>query len=316
MFIIILIHSCISMADPLEPSGPGTESETVKARGRGVGILMAIKPPISKKDIHPIRQRMERALSDSFDSVELSYYPKDPTSTHLKIVADLAKFRLDPADILSWYSPLLERFLRQFLQDLKELHYSIEEVQVSFLARPSPREKERDFIPLPTPEETAVLQSVLARIIAPPPTEPSPPKDTAQTTEDSSVDTTAPGKEPLPVPWLERDLADAEERSYRTKALREYQENHFEEGVQTCVSGLESYPNSPFLLYLLSTLLIAQQKDRDALGVLDHLIQAYPNCAQAYLQRSGVRLRTGDREGSEKDRVKARELNPDLVAEE
>jgi tetratricopeptide (TPR) repeat protein len=314
MFIIIFTHSCIGMTDPLSPPGPEPSEERVKARGRGLGILMVIRPSITKKDIHPIRQSMERALSDSFASVELSYFPRDPTSTHLKIVVDLAKFRLSPADVVPWYSRLLERFLLQFQQDLKELHHSIEDVQVAFLTRYSPREKEGDLIPVPTPEETSALQPDLARILAPP-VSPSPtkPDEAARITGTPSTDTPTPGKQTSSVPWLERDLADPEERPYRFKTLQEYRENRFEEGVQTCVSGLEIYPNSPFLLYLLSTLLIAQKKDREALSILDHLITVYPDCAEAYLQRSKVRFRLGDSSGSEHDRAKARELNPDLV---
>jgi tetratricopeptide (TPR) repeat protein len=256
------------MTDPLSPPGPEPSEERVKARGRGLGILMVIRPSITKKDIHPIRQSMERALSDSFASVELSYFPRDPTSTHLKIVADLAKFRLSPADVVPWYSRLLERFLLQFQQDLKELHHSIEDVQVAFLTRYSPREKEGDLIPVPTTEETSALQPDLARILAPP-ISPSPtePDEAARITGTPSTDTFTP----------------------------------------------EIYPNSPFLLYILSTLLIAQKKDREALSILDHLITVYPDCAEAYLQRSKVRFRLGDSSGSEQDRAKARELNPDLV---
>jgi tetratricopeptide (TPR) repeat protein len=300
------------MTDPLAPSEPN--EETVKARGRGVSILLVIRPSIGKKDIHHIRQSMERALFDSFESVELSYYPRDPISTHLKIVADLAKFRLDPADVVPWYARLLERFLRQFQQDLKELQYSIDDIQVMFLTRPSPREKEGDLIPVPTPEETSALLPGLARMLAPPaPDSPTIPEEAARTTESPSVDITITGKLTSLVPWLERDLTDPEECPYRTKALQEYREDRFDEGVQTCVSGLELYPNSPFLLYILGTLLISQKKDREALSILDHLITVHPDFAEAYLQRSKVLFRIGDVNGAEQDRAKARGLNPDLV---
>ncbi len=312
MFIIILAHSCISMADPLAPSNPGVTGEALKGRGRAVGILMVIRPSIAKKDIHPIRQKMERALSDSFDSVELSYYPRDPISSHLKIVADLARFRLDTSDVVPWYSRLLERFVHQFQQDLKERGYTIEDARVSFLNRPSPREKEGDLIPLPTLDETSALQSVLSRILAPP-APPVLPGEASEKQAAPSEDTTPALKPNSPVSWLERDLANPDERPYRVKALQEYREKRFEEGVQTCVGGLELYPDSPFLLYLLGSMLIAQNKDLEALSILDYLITLHPDCAPAYLKRSLARSHQGDSKGSEQDREKARELNPDLV---
>jgi tetratricopeptide (TPR) repeat protein len=317
MFILNLPYSCIAMTDPLSPTA-GPPAESRKAKGRGLCIQLVVEPLISKKDIHKVRQRMEAALSDSFSSVELGYYPRDGASTHLKIVADRATFRLDPDEVRTWYSGLLERFLRQFHQDLKELHYAILSVQVTFLSRLLPREQEEDYIPVPTRDETAALLPDLAAITTPPtPPAPASPEGAAH----PSPETPPAGTEPtetreektVAVPWLERGLADPEELGFRTRALQEYRGNKMEEGIRICLEGLERYPHSSYLLYLLGMMVSSQGRYRHALGILDFLIGIQPDCPQAYAARGRVRHHIGEVAGSEQDRAKARELDPNLV---
>ncbi len=282
-----------------------------------MGILMTIEPSISKKDISKIRLRMERALSDSFSSVELSYYPRDSTTSYLKIMADLALFRLDSSDVVPWYSRLLQGFLRQFNQDLKELNYSIQEIQVTFLTRSSVRGKEEDFIPLPTPQDVAAILSKLVAILSPPPAEPQATSDAfADTPHDPAATPTIPKEAPAPVSWLERELGGPNELEFRKKALLAYRENRIDDGIQCCVKGLELYPNSPYLLYLLGTLILSQERYQDALGIFDYLIAIHTDCPQAYVKRSGIRHQIGDVTGSEEDRKKALELQPDHVVRE
>jgi tetratricopeptide (TPR) repeat protein len=304
------------MTDPSSPLTTGPSAEPGKAKGRGLCIQLVIEPLISKKDIHKIRQIMEAALSDSFSSVEQSYYPRDGASTHLKILADQATFRLSPGETVGWYHRLLERFLRQFHQGLQELHYSILSVQVTFLTRLLPRKKPEDYVPVPTREETSTLLPNLEAITAPPSPPPatSPEGASPSSSETSPARPETPGKKTVPGPWLEQGLSDAEELEYRKRALQEYQEKRVEEGIRSCLEGLEKYPHSAYLLYLLGNLVSSQGRYQDALSILDHLLAIQPDCAQAYAARSKVRFQIGDKAGSEHDREKARTLEPGLSA--
>ncbi|MDD1677903.1 MAG: hypothetical protein LUO93_01805 [Methanomicrobiales archaeon] len=308
------------MNDPPSPETGAPPAEPAKAKGRGLCMLLVIRPPISKKDISEIRRRVVIALSDSFSTVELGYYPRDSSTTHLKIMAEQATFHLVLGGVKIWYSQLFERFFRRLRQDLAELGYSILEVQAEFLTRPLPREQEGEFIPLLTRDELSALLPPLQNIInESPPVSPSPkPEQGAAPPPPSppgSSDPEPSGKKAAPPPWIERELGDLQELSYRQRALCEYREQRPEEGIRICLEGLEKYPESPFLLYLLGTLVSSQGKNQDARQIFDHLLSTHPDCVSAYIARGRLLRRLNEETGAAQDFAKARELEPDRVFE-
>jgi tetratricopeptide (TPR) repeat protein len=308
------------MNDAAFPGVNKPPAEHARAQGRGLRILLAIQPLISKKDISDIRRRLASILSDSYSSVELSYYERDTSSTFLKILAEQATFRLYPEEVSEYYSRLLRGFLQRFEEELRKMNYTFLDVQVEFLTRTRPPEKEGEFIALPTAKETSALLALQTAIVKgslPPLHTPDPEESIAAPPPPERAHPDGPSKEEAPpLPWIERELQDPEERSYREKARQELRERKVGEGIQTCLEGLEKYPDSPYLLYLLGILLSSQGKDNDALTIFDYLITTHADCTEAYIARGRVRRLLGDTAGAEQDFAKAREREPDLVIQE
>ncbi|MDD1675207.1 MAG: hypothetical protein LUQ17_00790, partial [Methanomicrobiales archaeon] len=180
-----------------------------------------------------------------------------------------------------------------------------------------PETKESASPPLPESKEgtppPASLPGTKETLIPPPPAPARERKPSAPPSSLTIPESPHPEQKATPRPLIERELRGPEELAYREKARRESEEQRLEEGIRTCLEGLEKYPDSPYLLYLLGSLVSAQGKDTDALGIFDHLIAIHPDFAEAYLARGRIRRRAGDATGAEQDLAKARELEPGLI---
>jgi tetratricopeptide (TPR) repeat protein len=94
---------------------------------------------------------------------------------------------------------------------------------------------------------------------------------------------------------------------------------HYDDVVKICMNGLEKYPNSPYLLYMLGRTLgdigktsHNNQKFNEGITILNHVIDLYPNFADAYVERGTIKFNLTNQDGAIHDFLQAKEIEPDI----
>jgi tetratricopeptide (TPR) repeat protein len=235
----------------------------------------------------------------------MAFYKWDADRTALKFLTEQAKFHLFQKSVQDFYSGLLRGFLRFAFRDLEEKSYNLVDFQVEFLAQVERQKSSGEFIQLPSEEEVQALIPSKTEIIATPPPESEKkevPHDPTPLSEPQKPGTEEGTLEQIdPTLWIERDVVDPEELRYRQKGLQESQAGQREDCIQTCVEGLNNYPDSPYLLYLLGKTLRMNGEYHDALFLLEKVVTRYPEYSAAFLERDLIKKSLQDGEESDKD---------------
>lgn len=122
-----------------------------------------------------------------------------------------------------------------------------------------------------------------------------------------------------PTHWIYKNVTDPIEMNYRDRSLRKSMIGHYDEVVKICMKGLEKYPNSPYLLYMLGRTLgdigkasNDNQKYNEGISVLNHVIDLYPDFADAYVERGTIKIYLSSEDGAFRDFIQAREIEADI----
>jgi len=123
-----------------------------------------------------------------------------------------------------------------------------------------------------------------------------------------------------PTHWIFKHVSDPVEMNYRNKSLQKSMIGHYDEVVKICLNGLEKYPDSPYLLYMLGRTLgdigkatDDNQKFREGIGLLNYVIDLCPDFADAYVERGIIKKLQNDTIGANEDFIKANTIEPGLV---
>lgn len=123
-----------------------------------------------------------------------------------------------------------------------------------------------------------------------------------------------------PTHWIYKNVADPIEMNYRDRSLQKSMIGHYDEVVKICMSGLEKYPNSPYLLYMLGRTLgdigkasNDNQKFNEGITALNHVIDLYPNFADAYVERGVIKRFQNNTAGANEDFIKANSIEPGIL---
>lgn len=123
-----------------------------------------------------------------------------------------------------------------------------------------------------------------------------------------------------PTHWIYKYVVDPIEMNYRTRALRKSMIGQYDEVITICEKGLEKYPDNPYLLYMQGRTLgdIGKvsnncQKLNKGIEVLNHVINLYPNFADAYVERGRIKKLQTDNNGAIEDFTIANNIEPGIT---
>jgi tetratricopeptide (TPR) repeat protein len=123
-----------------------------------------------------------------------------------------------------------------------------------------------------------------------------------------------------PTHWIYKYVDDPIEMNYRDRSLRKSMIGHYDEAVKICVAGLEKFPNSPYLIYMLGRTLgdigkasNDNQKLSEGITALNKVISLYPDFADAYVERGVIKRFQNDTDGANEDFTKANNIEPGIL---
>jgi tetratricopeptide (TPR) repeat protein len=123
-----------------------------------------------------------------------------------------------------------------------------------------------------------------------------------------------------PTHWIYKNVTDPIEMNYRDRSLRKSMIGHYDEVVKICMAGLEKYPNSPYLNYMLGRTLgdigkasNDNQKFNEGIKALNRVIDHYPNFADAYVERGVIKRFQNNTDGANEDFIKANNIEPGIL---
>lgn len=122
-----------------------------------------------------------------------------------------------------------------------------------------------------------------------------------------------------PTHWIYKKVVDPIEMNYRNSALRKSLIGDYDQVVNICMKGLKKYPKSPYLYYMLGRTLgdigeisTDNQKFNEGIIVLNHVIDLYPDFADACVERGRIQIYLSNQDEAIRDFLHAREIEPGI----
>lgn len=116
-----------------------------------------------------------------------------------------------------------------------------------------------------------------------------------------------------PTHWFWKYVTDPIEMNFRGIALIKSMAGKYDSCIAICQNGLEKYPDSPYLLYLLGRTYGDRQNYEEGLIALNRLLDLYPDFADAFLERGSIKGGLGYIEDCLIDLKYAKTLEPDII---
>jgi tetratricopeptide (TPR) repeat protein len=115
-----------------------------------------------------------------------------------------------------------------------------------------------------------------------------------------------------PTHWSFKHINNPVEMNYRQQALSKSMIGKFDETIKICRAGLEKFPESPYLLYMVGRSFLDIHEFSKSIEILDYVISKYPDFADCYVERGVCKHNLGDAEGAKKDFLMARKIEPSI----
>jgi len=115
-----------------------------------------------------------------------------------------------------------------------------------------------------------------------------------------------------PTHWSYKYISNPVEMNYRQQALLKSMTGQYDEVIKICRAGLEKFPDSPYLLYMVGRSFLDIQEFSKSIEILDYVVSKYPDFADCYIERGVCKQNLGDIDGAKKDFLIARKIEPSI----